>query len=143
MIDDPGTEQEHEQRRRERRTAGPERDVAEDVQEGTKHAHTRDRVGEVDQPIKHSIRPMPRTGRPFGRISHDRVASANRNQTIVRVSTYLPRPAEGRAHRRKRSLFDLDLFEKPATLRRIMPPPAARPGAWARTCAPKKFSCCP
>src|SRR6266700_5757625 len=62
MIDDPGTEQEHEQRARHHRPAGAEGDVAEDVEEAAEDSETGDGVGKLDQPVKHSICPVARLG---------------------------------------------------------------------------------
>src|SRR6202011_6345720 len=57
MIDDLGAEQEHEQRPGHHRPAGPKGDVAEHVQKRVQEAETGNRVGKVDQPVKHSIPP--------------------------------------------------------------------------------------
>src|SRR5689334_1889498 len=57
MIDDPGPEQEHEQRACHHRAAGAEGDVAEYVEQAAEDAKTRDGVGKLDQPVKHSGRP--------------------------------------------------------------------------------------
>src|SRR4029453_11183587 len=57
MIDDPGPEQEYEQRARHHRPAGAEGDVAKHVEEAAEDAKTRNRVGKLDQPVKHSGRP--------------------------------------------------------------------------------------
>src|SRR5450759_2437680 len=57
VIDDPGTEQEDEQRSGHHCPAGAEGDVAEHVQERAEHAHAGNRVGKIDQPIEHSKSP--------------------------------------------------------------------------------------
>ncbi len=62
MIDDPGAEQEHEQRARHHRPAGAEGDVAEDVEEPAEKTKTGNGVGQLDQPVKHSICPITRLG---------------------------------------------------------------------------------
>jgi hypothetical protein len=62
MIDDPGTEQEHEQRARHHRAAGAEGDVTEDVEEAAQKGESGDGVGKLDQPVKHSICPIARLG---------------------------------------------------------------------------------
>ena len=59
MIDDPRTEQEHEQRPGHHRAAGAKGDVAEHVQKCTEHAQTGNRIGKFDQPVKHSKCPIP------------------------------------------------------------------------------------
>ena len=53
VVDDPGAEQEHEQRTRHHRAASAESDVAKDVQERLENAESRNSVGKIDQPIKH------------------------------------------------------------------------------------------
>src|SRR3954453_22408332 len=55
VIDDPGAEQENEQRARHHCSAGPERDVAKHVQEGAEHCQAGNGVGKLDQPVEHSI----------------------------------------------------------------------------------------
>src|SRR3954468_13035219 len=55
VIDDPGAEQENEQRAGYHCSAGPERDVTEHVQERAEHCQTGNGVGKLDQPVEHSI----------------------------------------------------------------------------------------
>src|SRR5580698_5795318 len=55
MVDDPGTEQKHEQRAGHHRPAGAERDVAEHVQKAVQEGKCRNRVGKIDQPVKHLV----------------------------------------------------------------------------------------
>ena len=82
------------------RAAGAKGDVAKHVEERAEHAQPGNRIGKIDQPIEHSIRPIPRLHRSavlagkalFERIDdrlhlraqrsldHDRVAGANRRQ---------------------------------------------------------------
>src|SRR5258707_1095554 len=57
MIGDPGPKQEHEQRPRRHRPAVAEGDVAKHVEQAAEDAKTRNRVGKLDQPVKHSGRP--------------------------------------------------------------------------------------
>src|ERR1700756_4779553 len=59
MINDPGPEQEHEQRAGRDRAAGAEGDVAKDVEQRAEYAKRWKRVGKLDQPVKHSTCPMP------------------------------------------------------------------------------------
>src|ERR1700753_3052483 len=54
VIDDPGAEQKHEQGAGHHGAAGAEGDVAKYVEERTEDAETRNRVGKIDQPVKHS-----------------------------------------------------------------------------------------
>ena len=63
MIDDPGTEQKHEQRCGHHRAAGAERDVAKYVERRSKRPQGRNGIGQIDQPVKHSVRPIPRLRR--------------------------------------------------------------------------------
>src|SRR6266436_958962 len=74
VIDDPGTEQEHEQRAGHHRPAGAEGDVAEDVQEAAQEGESGDGVGKLDQPVKHSICPIARLG--YAVLPGKRIASA-------------------------------------------------------------------
>src|SRR5581483_2342216 len=55
MIDDPGPEQEHEQRAGYHRAAGAKRDVAKYVQNAVQACEAWNGIGKVDQPVKHSI----------------------------------------------------------------------------------------
>src|SRR5580704_14102985 len=57
MVDDPGAEQEYEQCPGHDRPAGAKGDVAKHVQERVQEGETGNRVGKLDQPVKHSIPP--------------------------------------------------------------------------------------
>ena len=59
VVDDPGTEQKHEQPAGEHRAAGAEGDVAKHVQQTAERDQKRHGIGKVDQPIKHSVRLTP------------------------------------------------------------------------------------
>src|ERR1700743_2429060 len=63
MVDDPGAENEHDQRAGDHRAAGAEGDVAKHIEERTEDTETRHRVGKINQPVEHSIRPIPRLRR--------------------------------------------------------------------------------
>src|SRR6266436_4755960 len=60
VIDDPGAEQEHEQRAGHHRPAGAEGDVAKHIQGAAEHTETGNGVGKLDQPVKHSMCPITR-----------------------------------------------------------------------------------
>src|ERR1700730_17813869 len=62
-VDEPGGEQENEQRAGEPRPARAKGNVAEHVQKGAEHAETRNGIGKLDQPVKHSNRLIPRPRR--------------------------------------------------------------------------------
>src|SRR5256884_7026525 len=57
MTDDQGPNQDHDRRARPHRPAGAEGDVAKHVEQAAEDAKTRDGVGKLDQPVKHSGRP--------------------------------------------------------------------------------------
>ena len=121
MIDDPGPEQEHEQRARHHRPAGAEGDVAEHVEEAAEEAEAGNGVGKLDQPVKHSICPIPRLGR--ARLAGKAPASA---LTIV----FILEPSELGHDRRHRA----NACGNSGQSGQFTPLPAGRPEASARTC---------
>src|ERR1700756_1900653 len=64
MINDPGPAQEHDQRAGANPPAGAEGDVAKNVQGAAQPAEAgRKAIGELNQPVEHSIPPIPRLHR--------------------------------------------------------------------------------
>src|SRR3954454_11035528 len=124
MIDDPGPEQEHEQRARHHRAAGAEGDVAEDVEEATEDAKTGDGVGKLDQPVKHSIGPV-------ARLVCAVLSGKHLGNALIIVFSLKPSKSWSRSRRRhanRRAKTACGRFGQFTLL------PARRPAAWAQTC---------
>ena len=138
MIDDPGPEQEHEQRARHHRPAGAEGDVAKHVEDAAEDAKTGNGVGKLDQPVKHSIGPITRLGcavfagsAPGTRSFRERLDNRFHPQTKQILVMH-------------RGIDESPLRKQQAvSCGQFTPLPARRPAAWAQTCSPRTSFCCP
>ena len=139
MIDDPGPEQEHEQRARHHRPAGAEGDVAKHVEEAAEDAKTGNGVGKLDQPVKHSDRPYHAAWlrRLWREALRERRSFRERLDNRFHPQTKQILVMHGVLTNRR-------LAETTAVkCGQFTPLPARRPAAWAQTCSPRTSFCCP
>ena len=140
MIDDPGPEQEHEQRARDHRAAGAEGDVAKHVRRSRGRCRTRERYWKARSASKTFKYALSRglVAPSLAGSAPERFVPANALMIV-----FILKPSKswsciwhaiGQIASRRNNSRKCGQFT---------PLPAGRPAAWAQTCSPRTSSCCP